>query len=127
MNIGEKIVILKESAGFKNYKEFGDFVGLPNDWCLELSKRTEVTNIDITRLQRIAYKFNVTIDWLLSETDGEIKLDKLPEDDVSTMLDKLKEKITEGVKFEGTIIAKDTEELIHDSIDVIKILIRHNL
>ena len=127
MNIGEKIVKLKESAGFKNYKEFGDFVGLPNDWCLELSKKTEVTNIDITRLQRIAYKFNVTIDWLLSDDEDEIGNDSFPEDDIATMLDKLKDQITEGKNFEGTPITNDTAKMAHDSIDIVKMIIRHNL
>ena len=127
MNIGQRIVTLKEGAGFKNYKEFGDFVGLPNDWCLELSKKTEVTNIDITRLQRIAYKFNVTIDWLLSDFEDDTKADQFPEDDIATMLNKLKSQIQEGIQFEGTPITNDTAKMAHDSIDIVRMIIRHNL
>ena len=127
MNIGQRIVTLKEGAGFKNYKEFGDFVGLPNDWCLELSKRAEVTNIDITRLQRIAYKFNVTIDWLLSDFEDDERTGQFPEDDLTTILTKLKEQVKEGMQFEGAPITSDIAKMAHDSIDIVRMIIRHNL
>ena len=129
MNIGQKVSLLKEGAGFKNYKEFGDYVGLSNDWCLELSKKQEVTTVDISRLMRIASKFNVTIDWLLSNIDCEDIQDKhFPEDDIISMLGKIQDKITnKDSSFEGTPLNKEVTKLAQDSIDVVKKLIRQNL
>ena len=128
MNIGQKITLLKEGAGFKNYKEFGDYVGLSNDWCLELSKKQEVTTIDITRLIIISKKFNVSIDWLLADIDDEDIQDKqLPEDDIASMLGRIQDKINKDSSFEGTSLNKEVAKLAYDSIDVVKKLIRQNL
>ncbi len=129
MNIGQKITLLKDGAGFKNYKEFGDFVGLSNDWCLELSKKQEITSIDVTRLMLIATKFNVSIDWLLADIDGEdiSSNEQFPEDDIASMLNKIQSKIANGSSFEGTPISKDISKLAYDGIDVVKKLIRQNL
>lgn len=129
MNIGKKITLLKESAGFKNYKEFGDFVGLSNDWCLELSKKQEINTIDITRLIQIANKFNVTVDWLLSDVDGEDIQDQLfSDEDISSILGKLQTKIkNEDCYFEGTLLNSDATKLAYDSINVVKKLLRQNL
>jgi transcriptional regulator with XRE-family HTH domain len=128
MDIGRKITILKEGAGFKNYKEFGDFVGLPNEWCNDLSKRKDITNVDITRLMRIAEKFNVTIDWLLADVDGEDIIDQYPDDDIATMLSNIQLKLqSEDTLFENTLISPSITKLAYDSIEVVKKLIRQNL
>lgn len=85
MTIGEKITLLKESARFKNYQDFGKAVGLSGDWLLDLSKKQEVSTIDITRLIKIADYFNVTLDWLLKDNDNDYIIDvkkDLAEDDI---------------------------------------------
>jgi len=130
MNIGQKITLLKESMGFKNYKDFAKFVDLPSDWCLDLSKKIEVTNIDISRLVKIACRFNVSVDWLLSDdscSDCEGQ-GSFSEDDIAALLDNIKEKIKgENCRFEGTVLSGEVGRLTSDCIDVVKKFIKQNV
>lgn len=135
MTIGEKITLLKESAGFKNYQEFGKVVGLSGDWLLDLSKKQDITTIDITRLIKIADYFNVTLDWLLKDSDDNYVIDvkkDLAEDDIGIMLnkiqDKIQDKISEGnAKFYGYSMNNEVSKLANDAIDIVKKLIKQNL
>lgn len=131
MTIGEKISLLKESAGFRNYQEFGKAVGLSGDWLLDLSKKQDVSTIDITRLIKIADYFNVTLDWLLKDNDNNYIIDvkkDLAEDDIGVMLDNVQNKINEGnTKFYGYFMSNEVSKLAYDSIDIIKKLIKQNL
>ena len=131
MTIGEKIALLKESAGFKNYQNFGNAVGLSGDWLLDLSKKQEVSTIDITRLIKIADYFNVTLDWLLKDNDNDYIIDvkkDLAEDDIGIMLDNIQNKINEGnAKFYGYSMGNEASKLANDAIDIVKKLIKQNL
>ncbi|HHV98175.1 MAG TPA: hypothetical protein GXX36_01150 [Clostridiaceae bacterium] len=131
MTIGEKIALLKESAGFRNYQEFGKTVGLSGDWLLELSKKHEITTVDITRLIKIAEYFNVTLDWLLKDNNNDYVIDvkkDLAKDDIGVMLDNIQEKISEGnSKFYGYSMNNDVSKLANESIDIVKKLIKQNL
>ena len=131
MTIGEKIALLKESAGFKNYQEFGKVVGLSGDWLLDLSKKQDVSTIDITRLIKIADYFNVTLDWLLKDNDNDYIIDvkkDLAEDDIGIMLDNIQNKINEGnAKFYGYSMNNEVSKLANDAIDIVKKLIKQNL
>jgi len=131
MAIGEKIALLKESAGFKNYQEFGKAVGLSGDWLLDLSKKQDVSTIDITRLIKIADYFNVSLDWLLKDNDNNYVIDvkkDLAEDDIGVMIDNIKDKISEGnAKFYGYFMNNEVSKLANDAIDIIKKLIKQNL
>jgi transcriptional regulator with XRE-family HTH domain len=131
MTIGEKITLLKESAGFKNYQDFGKAVGLSGDWLLDLSKKQGVSTIDMTRLIKIADYFNVTLDWLLKDNDNNYIIDvkkDLAEDDIGVMLDNIKNKISEGnTKFYGYSMNNEVSKLANDAIDVVKKLIKQNL
>ena len=131
MTIGEKIALLKESAGFKNYQEFGKAVGLSGDWLNDLSKKQDVSTIDITRLIKIADYFNVSLDWLLKDNDNNYVIDikkDLAEDDIGIMLDNVQNKINEGnTKFYGYSMNNKVSKLANDAIDIIKKLIKQNL
>jgi len=131
MTIGEKITLLKESARFKNYQDFGKAVGLSGDWLLDLSKKQEVSTIDITRLIKIADYFNVTLDWLLKDNDNDYIIDvkkDLAEDDIGIMLDNIQNKINEGnAKFYGYSMNNEVSKLANDAIDIVKKLIKQNL
>jgi len=131
MTIGEKITLLKESARFKNYQDFGKAVGLSGDWLLDLSKKQDVSTIDITRLIKIADYFNVTLDWLLKDNDNNYIIDvkkDLAEDDIGVMLDNIKNKISEGnTKFYGYSMNNEVSKLANDAIDIVKKLIKQNL
>lgn len=131
MDIGQKITLLKESMGFKNYKDFAKFVDLPSDWCLDLSKKQEITNVDISRLVKISNKFNVTIDWLLSDIDVEDEQNiqqSFPDDDVVSLLYNIQEKIINGdSSFEGNVMNKDISKLACDCMDILRKLIRQNV
>lgn len=131
MTIGEKISLLKENAGFKNYQDFGKAVGLSGDWLNDLSKKQEVTTIDITRLIKIADYFNVNLDWLLKDNNDNYIIDvkkDLAEDDIGVMIDNIKNKISEGnTKFYGYSMGNEASKLANDAIDVVKKLIKQNL
>mgnify|MGYP001355720744 CR=1 FL=1 len=130
MNVGQKIQLLKESMGFKNYQEFGKFVGLSGDWCLELSKKKDITTIDITRLITICNKFKVTLDWLLFDVENiniDIK-EGYPDNDVGTMLDNIiKQAQTDKTFYYGTELSKQNRQLVIDIIEEVKRLIHDNL
>lgn len=132
MNIGEKIVLLKENMGFKNWAEFGKFVGLSGEWIKDsLSKKSTITTVDITRLIKIASKFNVTLDWLVSDDDKDLDLNatqNLALDDIGLLLNNIKETVNNGnAKFYGTVMNEVVSKLTVDSIDIIKKLIQQNL
>ena len=130
MNIGEKISLLKENMGFKNYQEFGKFVDLSGDWCLELSKKKEITTVDITRLIRISSKFNVSLDWLVLENGDNADLNilqNLSEDDIGLLLTNIQNSINNNSIFNGTTMNELSVKLAVDSIKVIKKLIQQNL
>lgn len=129
MNIGEKIQNLKESMNFKNYQEFGKFVDINGDWCLELSKKKDVTTVDITRIIKICEKFNISLDWLLSDnvtTLTEIK-EGYEDNDIGIMLDKIILQVSDKSKYYGTQLNKKNSQLIIDTIDEVKKLIQDNI
>jgi transcriptional regulator with XRE-family HTH domain len=128
MNIGQIILLLKENMKFKNYQEFGKFVDLPGDWINDLAKRQEITTIDIQRLMKIANKFNITLDWLVSDDSNinEQKSITLLDDDISKRLSDIQKDIDNGI-FEGTPMNKEVSKLAIDAIEVVKSLIRQNL
>lgn len=129
MNIGAKMQKLYKSRNCKNWKDFSDFVGIKGDWCLELSKRTDIATVDITRLIKICNKFNITMDWLLSEEELlPIQVPEgLPTDDIGLMIDKVMISVSDKSKFYGTQLNKSNSKLIIDALDEVKRLIKDNL
>lgn len=131
MNIGQKIQTLKESMNFKDYQEMGRAIGLSGDWIKDsLSKKESITNVDITRLIKIAEYFNTTLDWLLKDKDEWIIETKagLESDDIGIMLDKIKNRLCEANnKFYGCNMNKEAVELSKDTIEEVKKLIQDNL
>lgn len=130
MDIGSKIRLLFNSRNFKNYQEFGKFVETNGDWCLDLSKRKVVTMTDITRLKKICDKFEVTLDWLLSEENIQESTENIygfSEDDIAVMIDNIIKNTSEQNKFYGTKLNKDNSELLKDALDEVKKLIKDNL
>ena len=98
---------------------------------LDLSKKQNVSTIDITRLIKIADYFNITLDWLLKDNDNNYIIDvkkDLAEDDIGIMLDNIQNKINEGnAKFYGYFMGNEASKLANDAIDVVKKLIKQNL
>ena len=131
MNIGEKISLLKDSCGFKNYVDYGKAVGLSGDWLLELSKKESVKSIDITRLIKIAELHEITLDELLKDENGNYVIDikeDLPKSDVGKMVDCIQKQLEENeVKFDGCLMNKECIELAKDGLEVLKGLIKSNL
>jgi len=131
MNIGEKVLMLKESLGFKNFAEYGKAVGLPGDWLLQLSKKDNVTTIDITRLIKLANYHNINLDELLKDDVKEYIVDikkDLPDDDIAKIIENIQIKLDNGeVYFNGLIINSDCKSIINDSLEILKGLIKNNL
>ena len=131
MNIGQKINILFERSGYKNYADWGKAMGLPGDWLLDLKKKDTIKTVDITRLIIIAEYNQITLDELLKDKNGNYVIDMmtdLADNDICKMLNEIQNEIQKTeVKFNGFILNKNGKEVAYDVIDVIKGLIRSNL
>lgn len=131
MNIGQKINTLFERSGYKNYADWGKAMGLPGDWLLDMKKRDTVKTIDITRLITIAEYNQITIDELLKDNDGNYIIDTqsdLVDNDIYMMLNQVQLQLQDNeTKFNGFAMNKESKEITHDAIDVLKGLIKSNL
>jgi len=133
MNFGEKINILFERSGFRNFKEWGEAMGLPGDWLLDMKKKETLDIVKIDRLQIVADYNQITIDELLKDNDGNSILDKkrkLPDNDINKMLNQIQTELKKednGAKFNGFAINQECKDITFDAIDVLKGLIKSNL
>jgi|GEM_PF-3568598 len=131
MNFGEKVNMLFERSGCKNYKEWGEAIGLPGDWLLDMKKKDTLDIVNIARLQIIADYNQMTLDELLKDDDGNSVLDKkrkLPDNDIYKMLDQLQSELKkDDIKFNGYTMNQDCKDITIDTIDVLKGLIQSNL
>lgn len=131
MTIGQKIGMLKNNSGYKNYQELGKVIGVSGDWLNDLSKKDNITTIDITRLIKIAEYFNISLDWLLKDENDNYVVDiqqGLSENDIGIMIDKVQEKIAEGNnQLYGIAMTKESEQIAVDALDIVKNLIKQNL
>lgn len=131
MTTGLKIALLKERLGFKNYREYGDFVGLSGDWLLDITKKAAITTVDVTRLVKIAVKCKVSLDWLLIDksNDDIIIVDHLDNNDLLVKLNDLQQFVNESdtVFFKGILLNENTTQLTSDGIKVLKQLINSRI
>ena len=130
MNIGKKIVALKEGSGFKNYQEFGAAVGINGDWINELSKKDIIQTVDITRLIKICDYFNVTLEWLLSDKNNCTfsLMEGVAFDDICNMLNQIEVRLKgRNNAFNGCPMNEHSVELAKESVGIIKALIKQNL
>lgn len=132
MNIGEKIQLLFERSGYKNYADWGKAMGLPGDWLNELKKKVTIKIIDIERIIKIANYNQVSIDWLLKDhNDDNYIIDNrndLADNDIINMLNQIQNQLkNEDVKFNGYVMNEESKQLTCDAIDILKGLVRNNL
>ncbi len=131
MNIGQKINLLFDRSGYKNYADWGKAMGLPGDWLLDMKKKETIKTVDITRLIVIAEYNHITIDELLKDNNGDYVIDiqsDLQDNDVCKMLNKIQTELqNDGVKFNGFTMNKESKDIAIDVIDVLKGLIKSNL
>lgn len=131
MNIGQKINMLFERSGYKNYKEWGKAMGLPGDWLLDMNKKETLDIVNIARLQVIADYNQMSVDELLKDNHGNSVLDKkrkLPDNDIVVLLDQLQTELKkDDVKFNGFTMNQDCKNITFDAVQVLKGLIKSNL
>ena len=131
MNIGQKINLLFERSGYKNYADWGKAMGLPGDWLLDMKKKETIKTVDITRLIVIAEYNQITLDELLKDDNGNFVIDNkedLADNDICRMLDQIQTELqNDDVRFNGLAMSKDCKDIALNTIDVIKGLIRSNL
>jgi hypothetical protein len=131
MNIGEKINLLFERSGFKNYADWGKAMGISGDWLLELRKKDTIKTVDISRLIIIVDYNNITLDELLKDDDGNYIIDiknDLPENDIGKMIDNIQEQLKSNeIKFYGYSMNKECIMLALDGLDILKGIIKANL
>lgn len=135
MNIGEKISLYKDKLGFKNYQDFGKAVGVNGSWLLELSKKTEVSFIDLNNLLKICRYLGITIDQLVND-DHIVLSNKTIEvtninancDDIGVIIDEIEELLSkEGIKIDGMLMNEKSKEICKHSLEVVKTLTRQHL
>lgn len=131
MNIGEKINLLYERSGYKNYADWGKAMGLPGDWLLDMKKKETIKTVDITRLIIIAEYNQITLDELLKDNDGNYVIDmqsELEDNDVYRMLNQIQLELQKSnSKFNGCLMNRNCIEITYDAIDILKGLIKNNL
>ncbi len=134
MNIGQKINLLFERSGYKNYADWGKAMGLPGDWLLDMKKKETIKTVDVTRLITIAEFNQITLDELLKDDTGNYIIDTkndLEDNDILKMLVKIQNQLQENeeneVKFNGFAMSKESIEITYDAVDILKGLIRDNL
>ena len=134
MNIGQKINLLFERSGYKNYADWGKAMGLPGDWLLDMKKKETIKTVDVTRLITIAEFNQITLDELLKDDTGNYIIDTkndLEDNDILKMLVKIQNQLQENeeneVKFNGFAMSKESIEITYDAIDILKGLIRDSL
>jgi hypothetical protein len=131
MNIGEKINILFERSGYKNYADWGKAMGLPGDWLLDLKKRDTIKTIDITRLIIIAEYNHISIDELLKDNDGNYVIDTksdLADNDINKMLNQIQGQLQNTeVYFNGFVMGQPSKDIAFDAVDILKGLIKSSL
>ncbi len=131
MNIGQKINLLFERSGYKNFADWGKAMGIPGDWLLDMKKKETIKTVDITRLIIIAEYNQITIDELLKDNDGYYVIDMqsdLPDNDIYNMLNQIQTELQkDNVKFNGCPMNKDCKDITNDTIDVLRGLIKSNL
>jgi hypothetical protein len=131
MNIGQKIEILFQRSGFKNYKEWGEAIGLSGDWLLDMKKKDTIKTVDITRLITIVDYHQVTLDWLFKDEDDNYVIDienNLTDNDISKLLSDIQTELQKDeAKFNNYPLSKESKQLAFDAIDVLKGLIKSNL
>lgn len=131
MNIGQKINLLFERSGYKNYADWGKAMGLPGDWLLDMKKKETIKTVDVTRLITIAEFNQITIDELLKDNKGNYVIDinsNLGDNDICRMLNQIQEQLQENeIKFNGFAMNRESKNITFDAIDVLKGLIKSNL
>jgi len=131
MNIGQKINLLFDRSGYKNYADWGKAMGLPGDWLLDMKKKETIKTVDITRLITIAEYNQITIDELLKDNDGNYIIDmesELSDNDIYRMLNQIQAELqNDDIKFNGFAMNNNCKNMTIDTIDVIKGLIKSNL
>ena len=134
MSIGQKIIMLKDSCGFKNFQDFGRAIGYeekePGRWLSDMSKKESLQTVDITKIQKLCDYCNVSLDWFLNNKEDKefIIKDNLKDFDIGVMLDNIQLQLkTDDNYFYGYILNKESNRLINDSIDLIKNLVKNNL
>lgn len=134
MNIGQKINLLFERSGYKNYADWGKAMGLPGDWLLDMKKKETIKTVDVTRLITIAEFNQITLDELLKDDTGNYIIDTkndLEDNDILKMLVKIQNQLQENeeneAKFNGFAMSKESIEITYDAVDILKGLIRDNL
>lgn len=132
MNIGEKISLYKEKLGFRNYQDWGKAVGINGSWILDLSKKDEVSFIDINNLKKLADYLNVTIDQLLKDDEEPTSYDELKTLDSKDLYVIMKKIIfildnEEEVRIDGKLLNSQAKSTCKDSLQVVEQLVRQYL
>lgn len=129
MTIGEKVTLLKDRLGFKDFQAFGKWTGINGSWLLDQSKKTELITANIDLYKKLAIACNISLDWLLLDDISEcvIPVTNLDSNDLLYKLNELQQGISTETTFNGIQLNDKQKELVVDGIDVLKQLINSGI
>lgn len=137
LNIGEKVSLYKEKLEFKNYQDFARVVGVNGSWLLDLSKKNDISYIDINNLLKLCEYLGVTVDSFIkddivdsekSKDIGSISNNLGGYDDIGILIDELNVLLEkDSVKLNGLLMNEKSKRICKDSLSVVKTLSRQYL
>lgn len=129
MTIGEKVTLLKDRLGFKDFQAFGKWTGINGSWLLDQSKKTELITANIDLYKKLAIACNISLDWLLLDDISEcvIPVTNLDSNDLLYKLNEIQQGISTETTFNGIQLNDKQKELVVDGIDVLKQLINSGI
>lgn len=129
MTIGEKVTLLKDRLGFKDFQAFGKWTGINGSWLLDQSKKTELITANIDLYKKLAIACNISLDWLLLDDISEcvIPVTNLDSNDLLYKLNEIQQGISTETTFNGIQLNDKQKELVVDGVDVLKQLINSGI
>jgi transcriptional regulator with XRE-family HTH domain len=138
LNIGNFIINTKDKLEYKNFADMARTIGVSPDFLLRLSKietKEELKQVNIESLEKVANYIGITIDELINPvklkntdvTKCDIKF--LNEcNDMEIIINELMQKAQEnGIKYNGFEMNNESKQILIDSLDVVKQLVRSKI
>lgn len=138
MNIGNFIINTKDKLGYKNFADMARTIGISPDFLLRLSKvesKEELKQVNVESLEKIANYIGVTIDELINPIKSnttniiDYNIKYISEcNDAEVIINELICKINgNNMKYNGIDMNNESRQILIDSLDVVKQLVRSKI
>jgi transcriptional regulator with XRE-family HTH domain len=137
LTIGEYITNAKNRLEFKSFADMAKVIGVPSSFLLRLSKvqsKEELKQENIENLERLTKYLQITIDELINPVDieynhniSEIKY-LMNCEDIGIIIDEIFQVVDkENIKFNGYEMNSESKQILKDSLDIVKQLVKNKI